>query len=149
MLAKNGAIVTRYSSASFNESSSYPPTSKAAAGGGYYFVPYTKDWGKSLYVKRVGDGVIDDYFIAEGSSTYTISITDIAADNKGNVYITGEFKDEYNVRNAMLWKMSEDLSVTKIPMANGSKNTEACAVAVSGDDVWCLVYEGDGVEDGV
>ncbi len=146
MMEKNGENMGKFKTDVFNMGSSNAPSSMAAAGGGRYYIPYTSEYRKYLYVMRLYDdgGCEPEILIDKGSDTYTIDISDLAADKKGNLYIVGEYKDEYNVRNAVMWKLDyRSLQVEKTLFTNGSKNTEACAVAVEGSDVWCLVFEGE------
>lgn len=146
MMEKNGENMGKFKTDVLNTGSSNAPSSMAAAGGGRYYIPYTSEYRKCLYVMRLYDdgGCEPEILIDKGSDTYTVDISDLAADKQGNLYIVGEYKDEYNVRNAVMWKLDyRSLQVEKTLFTNGSKNTEACAVAVEGSDVWCLVFEGE------
>ena len=114
-----------------------------AAGGGYCYFPYTFTYERNVAVMRVADdGTVEDIKIWDGPESYASRIRDIAVDKQGNAYIIGQFKDEYNVLNAWMFKVAKDKSVTTVKLSDGTKNWEGVSVAVADNgDVYCIANE--------
>jgi uncharacterized protein YjdB len=116
---------------------------KSAAGGGYFFIEIERDYRKSLSVLRVSDdGEEKEFSLYKADESFNYEVYDVFADSKGNFYAAGYFTDEYNVDVAALWTLSVDGKVTQTTFGDGSRNMHCYAVAASGNDVWCLVWEG-------
>ena len=116
---------------------------KSAAGGGYFFIEIERDYRKSLSVLRVSeDGEEKEFSLYKADESYNYEVYDVFADSKGNFYAVGYFTDEYNVDVATLWTLSVDGKVTQTTFGDGSRDMYCHAVAASGNDVWCLVWEG-------
>lgn len=114
-----------------------------AAGGGYCYFPYTFTYERNVAVMRVADdGTVEDIKIWDGPESYASRIRDIAVDKQGNAYIIGQFKDEYNVLNAWMFKVAKDKSVTTVKLSDGTKNWDGVSVAVADNgDVYCIANE--------
>ena len=124
-------------------SAQIPYDGKSVAGGGYFFIEIERDYRKNLSVLRVSDsGEEKEFSLYKGDKSYVYNIHDVYADSKGNLYVVGDIKDEYNVYVAMMWTLTVDGKVSQTPLADGSRDTDCYAVAASGNDVWCLVWEG-------
>lgn len=135
-LSKNGVDILIY------RDSDYYDASKAAAGGGYYFIANPTQYRKNLYVARISDsGDIKSFTLHEGTESYETYVNDIAADADGNVYLAGYIK-EYGLYVATLWTVTAGGQVSVQKFDSGTKDTDCPAVAVSGNDVWALVFEG-------
>lgn len=116
---------------------------KSAAGGGYFFIEIERDYRKSLSVLRVSDdGEEKEFSLYKADESFNYEVYDVFADSKGNFYAAGYFTDEYNVDVATLWTLSVDGKVTQTTFGDGSRDMYCHAVAASGNDVWCLVWEG-------
>ncbi|MBR0531926.1 MAG: Ig domain-containing protein [Bacteroidales bacterium] len=116
---------------------------KSAAGGGYFFIEIERDYRKSLSVLRVSDeGEEKEFSLYKADESFNYEVYDVFADSKGNFYAAGYFTDEYNVDVAALWTLSVDGKVTQTTFGDGSRDMHCYAVAASGNDVWCLVWEG-------
>lgn len=116
---------------------------KSAAGGGYFFIEIERDYRKSLSVLRVSDdGEEKEFSLYKADESFNYEVYDVFADSKGNFYAAGYFTDEYNVDVAALWTLSVDGKVTQTTFGDGSRDMYCHAVAASGNDVWCLVWEG-------
>ncbi len=114
-----------------------------AAGGGYCYFPYTFTYERNVAVMRVADdGSVEDIKIWDGPESYASRLRDIAVDKQGNAYIIGQFKDEYNVLNAWMFKVAKDKSVTTVKLSDGTKNWDGVSVAVADNgDVYCIANE--------
>ena len=111
--------------------------------GGYFFIEIERDYRKSLSVLRVSeDGEEKEFLLYKADESYNYEVYDVFADSKGNFYAAGYFTDEYNVDVATLWTLSVDGKVTQTTFGDGSRDMYCHAVAASGNDVWCLVWEG-------
>ena len=116
---------------------------RSAAGGGYYFILLERDYKKNLSVVRVSDsGEEKTFSLYEGAESYIYEIDDIYADSKGNLYVCGAVTDEYNIDIATMWTVTVDGKISKTTFGDGSRSNGCYAVATSGNDVWCLVWEG-------
>ncbi len=116
---------------------------RSAAGGGYYFILLERDYKKNLSVVRVSDsGEEKTFSLYEGAESYIYEIDDIYADSKGNLYVCGAVTDEYNIDIATMWTVTVDGKISKTTFGDGSRHNGCYAVATSGNDVWCLVWEG-------
>ncbi len=116
---------------------------KSAAGGGYFFIEIERDYRKSLSVLRVSDdGEEKEFSLYKADESFNYEVYDVFADSKGNFYAAGYFTDEYNVDVATLWTLSVDGKVTQTTFGDCSRDMYCHAVAASGNDVWCLVWEG-------
>ena len=121
---------------------------RSTAGGGYYFILLERDSKKNLSVVRVSDsGEEETFSLYEGAESYIYEIDDIYADSKGNLYVCGAVTDEYNIDVATMWTVTVDGKISKTTFGDGSRHNGCCAVAASGNDVWCLVWEGYSSDD--
>ena len=116
-----------------------------AAGGGFFYVVNMLGNNTSIDLYRVSDkGVSKHFTLHKGKVDHEIFVNGITADNKGNCYVVGDLKDNYNRSQATMWKLSSSGTVTVTKLANSSTSYTACSAITANQkgDVYCLVFDG-------
>lgn len=94
-----------------------------------------------LYKFYESGGAADEYVVTEVLTNYDQEIRGMSVDKDGNIYISGWKKDEFNMYNACLWKVSPDGEVTEQAITSTSTISGLSVAVDESGNVYWLVAE--------